>query len=388
MRSEHRQSIAYSISVVLLLCLGFYLLISIYDHANAASEARVPAAIASENQPQSTPSETPTVSPLADSNPTVAADPAPSTHQPPIQISAQPQEAATAPPVTPARAALVLHAMTTNETYPELPKTHTYETTAYFLNVREEPYAKARIVTVLEQGTIIEVLETTDNGWLKLNDGGYVHGGYAKLLDDVVRIASFDAPAEASEAASESASASETANETERISERSTERNAADAPSQQEADSAEEDEEPNKPSSAVSSDSGLSAEDIANILDGTDLAGEGLEEVILDVEAEYGVNAYFTIAVMKLESGNGESRLAKNKNNLFGLNAIAGDAFNQALSFETKADCVRKFGQLIADNYVGRGYTTVEKIAKKYCPANSKWPSHVKTIMKRDYERI
>lgn len=353
MRSERRQSIAYSISVVLLLCLGSYLLISIYDHANAASERDAVFVPASETKSPK-PLNVPPGLGIAGAIPLLV--PSASTSPEPV--------AEHVPPVAPDVATPATDAVTKQETYEEPPKTHTYETTAYYLNVRESANASSRILDVLERGTVIEVTKTTDNGWLRLKAGGYVHGSYTKQLEGIVRIASYEANAISTErAATVDASAGDTEN-------------------------AKPITDPSKPSSIVKSDSGLTEEDIALILDGTELAGEGLEKVILEVEEEHGINAYFTIAVMKLESGNGESRLAKKKNNLFGLNAIAGDAFNKAHSFKTKADCVRKFGQLIADNYVDQGYTTVEKVAKKYCPANSKWPSHVKMIMKRDYERI
>lgn len=346
MHSEHRHWLAYFLSGILLLCLGFYLVSSIFNRASAASEPNSNAPAVAGNTIQTTApnsyARVPNVQLLS-----AAATPSP------IMIPPQPAQTTAAseiPSEAPSQPAIQEEA-----------KMHTYETTAYYLNVREQPYPKAKILNVLARGTIIEVLLTTENGWLKLKDGGYVHGGYAKQLkDDIVKIASLPVEGSAVSEIGESG----------------------------ESDREESIKKPNKPNSAVKSESGLTEEDIGEILEGTDLADHGLEEAILGIEEEYGINAYFTIAVMKLESGNGESRIAKRKNNLFGLNAIAGDAFNKALSFETKADCVRMFGQLIAEKYVDKGYTTVERIAKKYCPANSKWPSHVKNIMARDYRSL
>jgi uncharacterized FlgJ-related protein len=91
---------------------------------------------------------------------------------------------------------------------------------------------------------------------------------------------------------------------------------------------------------------------------------------------------------MRLESGNGESNISKNKNNLFGLNAIDGDKYNKAFSFKTKGDSVRKFGQLISEYYLGEGYTTVEKVSTKYCQANPEWSSLVMGIMNSDYRKL
>jgi energy-converting hydrogenase Eha subunit F len=221
-----------------------------------------------------------------------------------------------------------------------------YETTAYYLNVRAGSTRTSKILHTVKKGTVLEVLYTTENGWLKLRTEGYVHGGYAKLIGETPKPAEPVTPA---------------------------------------ADSAEG--QPLAPTSKVVSDSGLTEVHIGEIIKGTALEGQALEKTILEIEKKYGINAYFTIAIMKLESGNGKSRIARSKNNLFGLNAIDGDQYNQALKFETKGDSVRKFGQLIADNYVDKGYTTVEKVASKYCPANPKWSALVKNIMKRDYSK-
>lgn len=243
-----------------------------------------------------------------------------------------------------------------------------YETTAYYLNVRANAYGTSKIVNVVKKGTILEVKATTKNGWLRLQGGGYVHGGYAKLVAESV-----------DKAEDEVKTLSAVVTKVEKIATPAT----VDLAMIQEIDA-----EPVKPTSAVKSDSGLTAEHIAEIFDGTPLADHELEQAILEIEDEYGINAYFTIAVMKLESGNGSSRLAKKKNNLFGLNAIDGDAFNRAFSFETKGDSVRKFGELMAEKYVNKGYVTVEKVARKYCPANPKWSGMVKSIMSEDYRKV
>ncbi len=232
----------------------------------------------------------------------------------------------------------------------------TYEVTAYYLNVRANPYATSKILKVITKGTKLEVVKTTANDWLLIKGGGYVHGAYAQLVEG--ENTDYAVVEEVSEAVKTTSAVVEEASE------------------------------PVKPTSAVKTDSGLTEDDIAVIFEGTALAGHGLEETILEVEEQYGINALFTIAVMKLESGNGKSRLAKSKNNLFGLNAISGDAHNKAFSFETKGDSVRKFGQLLSKNYVGKGYTTIEKIATKYCPANSKWSRLVKNIMNSDYGKL
>ena len=247
------------------------------------------------------------------------------------------------------------------------PSVTPYETTAYYLNVRANPYVGSKILDTVPKGTRLEVLDITGKGWLRLKGGGYVHGDYAKKVAAAPQ--SEPAPQFQPQAAPRPQFTSQPAP-----------RPKTDVP--------EKSGQPVRPTSLVKSKSGLTEDQIAAFFEGTALSGHGLEKAVLETEKEYGVNAYFTIAVMKLESGNGKSRLAKKKNNLFGLNAIDGDEYDKALNFKTKGDSVRKFAQLIAKNYVGKGYTTVEKVARKYCPANSKWSGYVKNIMKRDFKKL
>lgn len=252
------------------------------------------------------------------------------------------------------------------------PPVHTYEVTAYFLNVREKPDADSDIVQVLKQGDTIQVDRTTDNGWLALSDKGFVNGRYAKIVEQEGTASVATASAATAVLAKANTTAAEAPlNDTLEIKPARTIQS-----------------EPERPTSTVESDSGLTEEHIARLFEKTALANHGLEKVILDIEEEYGINAYFTIAVMKLESGNGKSTLARKKNNLFGLNAIDSDKYNKAFSFKTKGDSVRKFGQLLARNYINKGLTTIDKVAGKYCPANPKWASLVMNIMKRDYKKL
>ncbi|MFC4101710.1 glucosaminidase domain-containing protein [Paenibacillus xanthanilyticus] len=246
-----------------------------------------------------------------------------------------------------------------------------YRVTAYYLNVRANGYSTSKILGTVKQGTELRVEKVTDKGWLRLASGGYVHGGYAEPVGASAQAAAavLKRPADATKTDAMLVKAAPAKPAVMRL--------APAKPS-----------EPNQPKSLVKSVSGLTAAHIAEIFENTALEGHGLEEEILAIEAEYGINAYFTIAVMKLESGNGKSKIAKNKNNLFGLNAIDGDRYNKALKFETKRASVRKFGQLISKSYIGKGYTTIEKIARKYCPANPKWPSLVTKIMKADYRKL
>lgn len=234
-----------------------------------------------------------------------------------------------------------------------------YEVTSHYLNVRANNNARSKILNVVKNGDILEVLEKANNDWLKLKNGGYVHSKYAELISE-----SWEQPKKSAKVAVLSAGHITVKENIIRVA------------------------TPSKPTTTVKSDSRLTEEQIAQIFEGTLLADQDLEKTILEIEQEYGINAYFTIAVMKLESGHGKSKIARDKNNLFGLNAIDGDAYNKAFSFETKGDSVEKFGQLISDNYIDKGYTSVEKVASKYCKANPKWSTLVMNIMKKDYKKL
>ncbi|WP_158630064.1 glucosaminidase domain-containing protein [Cohnella sp. AR92] len=214
-----------------------------------------------------------------------------------------------------------------------------YVTTASYLNVRAAPNTRSKILKVVKKGTVLSVTGKLDNGWLQLESKGYVHGGYAipKNSAQKVKALSYSPVSKQSAASSGSPGDAQT-------------------------------------------DSGLTVEAIEDLFDGTGFENQGLEEAVLQVEDKYGINAYFTIAVMRLESGNGTSRLAKTRNNLFGLNSSNG-----YVKFASKEACILRFGELISSNYLGKGYTTIDKIGKKYCPANSKWASLVKSYMKSDY---
>lgn len=255
----------------------------------------------------------------------------------------------------------------------------TYKVTADYLNIRTGPTVESKRMKVVKQGTMLTVVQTTKEGWLQLKSGGYVHGGYAErihndsnpsrsLEGNMVRRAPVPKP--------------------QLIPKPKPKPIPIPKPTPKPIPKPKpKPQEPSKPTSMVKSDSGLTEAHIAQLFKGTALAGHDLESTILEVEDEYGINAYFTIAVMKLESGNGKSSLAKNKNNLFGLNATGGNNKN-ANSFKTKNASVERFGQLLSKNYVKKGFTTIEKVGTKYCPSNPDWPSLVKNIIKRDYNKL
>lgn len=98
---------------------------------------------------------------------------------------------------------------------------------------------------------------------------------------------------------------------------------------------------------------------------------EGCGEYFQELENTYGVNGLFAMAVAKVESGLGRSKLAVNKNNYYGM---IGN------SFATPQEGVLAFGKLM--NKPLYHDKSLEAIARTYCPPTYKqWASSVVAIM-------
>jgi len=135
----------------------------------------------------------------------------------------------------------------------------------------------------------------------------------------------------------------------------------------------------------ITTKSNLTEKDIHILVTGTDL--EGIERSIVDVENKYRINGFFILAVARLESGNGSSDIAHDKNNLFGLNAVDDDPYASAFRYKTKSDSVYAFGKIIRERYINKGNTTISKINHIYC-TNPEWSDMLLEIIKEDHDRI
>jgi beta-N-acetylglucosaminidase len=109
--------------------------------------------------------------------------------------------------------------------------------------------------------------------------------------------------------------------------------------------------------------------------------------IIQQVENEYEINGLFIIAVARLESGNGTSKLAINKNNYFGLGAYGNNPYRNAIKFKDDGECIEYFGKLIKENYIDQGLDTLPEINNKYC-ASEDWKDKVKEIMQENIEKL
>jgi hypothetical protein len=116
---------------------------------------------------------------------------------------------------------------------------------------------------------------------------------------------------------------------------------------------------------------------LRTFLQGSEL--EGLETAICSASVKYGVDPYFIVAVAVHESNWGKSRIAHDKNNLFGLNAVDSDPYNQAFSFPTKEDSVFFFAQLISIQYANM---TIENVGRIYA-TDGNWANEVILFMNK-----
>lgn len=134
----------------------------------------------------------------------------------------------------------------------------------------------------------------------------------------------------------------------------------------------------------------FSGETLNKLLNGTGL--EGLGYAFQQAEEKYQVNSIFLIAIAGLESGYGSSRLAREKNNLFGYNANDSNPYGDASSFSTKEECILKVAQKLKENYLspnGKYFygCSIEGVNIFYCSSKD-WTPKIKNMMINLYNRI
>ena len=126
-------------------------------------------------------------------------------------------------------------------------------------------------------------------------------------------------------------------------------------------------------------ESNVSAEYINSKLVGTGL--EGLGDAFKDAEKNYKINAIFLVGLAIHESNYGSSKIAKEKNNLFGFKAYDRSPFKSATSFKSKKDCINFVAKYISENYLNpngkyfRGYG-VSALGENYA-SDKRWASSI-----------
>lgn len=230
--------------------------------------------------------------------------------------------------------------------------------TSYMLNVRRESNAHSFIERTMVNNQVFEASELS-NGWLQLSTGGFVNGKYTKIVSE-------------EETNQLNAQPQQIASNEKQTTQQSSEVQVSSAPT-------------GPVQAGIVGKSNATLSDLQVILEGTEL--QGIEQALLDVENNQNVNAFFTLAVAKLESGNGQSRIARDKNNLFGMNATDNNPYTNAYSYPSKSESIRDFGRRVKAHYIDQGRTTLDSINAKYS-SSSNWSAQVNTIMQADSSRV
>ncbi len=134
----------------------------------------------------------------------------------------------------------------------------------------------------------------------------------------------------------------------------------------------------------VLSDSGDSAATIDRKLKNTPMAGLG--SAFKEAERRSGINAYALASIAIHESAYGRSRIARQKNNLFGFQAYDGSAYKSARTFDSPEQGIYHVADYLKRNYLsvdGKYYNgvTLQAIGKKYA-SDPLWATKVESIMR------
>ena len=105
---------------------------------------------------------------------------------------------------------------------------------------------------------------------------------------------------------------------------------------------------------------------------------EGIGGTLKACEAKYNLNCLFVLAIAILESGWGNSYIARKKHNCTGWGAIDSDPFNGALKFKDFSECIETTVKGLFKHYV---QLTIQEVNTKYCPTNPKWAGAICDIM-------
>lgn len=128
--------------------------------------------------------------------------------------------------------------------------------------------------------------------------------------------------------------------------------------------------------------SGVTASFIDDKLRGTALYGLG--EHFKRAEDLYGVNAVILASIARLESGNGMSKIATDKNNLFGMGAYDNSAYESAKRYAARQDSIYDVAKHLSQNYLRSGAVyfngySLDGVNTRYC-TNKNWAGSVKRI--------
>lgn len=141
----------------------------------------------------------------------------------------------------------------------------------------------------------------------------------------------------------------------------------------------------------VTKPSNISAEVLNSHLEDTPL--KNLGETFVKAEKLYSVNALFLCSLAVHESAWGKSKLAREKNNLFGFKAYNKSPFKSGYKFDSLEDSIIHVAGYVSHNYLltdGRYHrgTSVDNINTLYAvlddgSPNREWSANIKKLMKK-----
>lgn len=132
----------------------------------------------------------------------------------------------------------------------------------------------------------------------------------------------------------------------------------------------------------VTEPSGLSVNQIYNLLEDTTYHYADIAETFYRAEKNYGVNSHFLVALSKFESGRGTNKLTKYNNNIFSFKNVDGSwkQFNSIQeSIDFAARNLKKYYLTPGAKYFN-GYG-IKDIRKCYCPDGSSWNESINAII-------
>lgn len=195
------------------------------------------------------------------------------------------------------------------------------------LSVMVEPNEQAQKIATLSKGTELKVLRIEDDIWYKISSGSLT--GYVKA---------------------ESTTYLDANKKEEEKSDTSTTQNKAQLTANLNFNMAL-----NKPS-------GLTLEQFKKILSDskdTNKIFEKNAEYFYYIEKQYNINGVFVAAVGIHESAWGSSKIAKDKNNLFGYGAYDANPYKGAYSFSDYSECIDLIARVFVKYYINPKGTVI-----------------------------
>ena len=111
----------------------------------------------------------------------------------------------------------------------------------------------------------------------------------------------------------------------------------------------------------------------------------GIEDTLLEIQDEYNVNAILILAIVRLESGNGKSEIAKSRNNIGGI-IVYEDSVRVYKSFSAQSECVTYMANLLSKHYLTEGGKyfsgyTLTAIAQRYSTLPDVWSDRIANMI-------